>query len=210
MKKTIAYCIVLCFVLIATGCRALLLKMYGIKDPAVETRATITAKARKFGLDTTNIVAVTSEAYLNVLKNEAHGIPDAAVFNALGEYIEYRETDTSCNAGLFRFIPGLTLQKAYTKNNKTTLAAELEKCRNLSGTGLAKEIEGKADFYVLVYWTVYSGRLNKDHVKVWEQQALENKNCTVSVIKVDLDWQAWWDKQEQGRIINRMQGKNNR
>lgn len=207
MKKLFIFGILFYLVLSLGSCRFILLKMYGIKDPKIENRASITKKAMKFGLDTTNTVAVESTGYLNVLKKDLQGIPDAAIFDANGDYIEYRKTDTSCNAGLFAFIPELTLNGSYKKTGKTTLENELTKFRSLSGTNLAQNFTGKADFYVLIYWTVYIGKLNKDHVKAWEDLAINNKNCSIKVIKVNLDWQAWWDKAEQERIMQKMRKK---
>ncbi|MBK6522550.1 MAG: hypothetical protein IPG08_09530 [Sphingobacteriaceae bacterium] len=55
--------------------------------------------AAKYKLDPANIVTVNSDAFLKELSGRS--IPDVAVFDSNGNYIEYRVTDTSCNAGLF-------------------------------------------------------------------------------------------------------------
>jgi len=41
---------------------------------------------------------------------------------------------------------------------------------------------------------VWIGRLNKDHVKVWEADAKANMNCNIEIIKINMDIQEWWDK----------------
>jgi len=177
------------------SCNAVLMKMYGIKDPDIETERSIKKKALKYGMDTTNIVTANAKDFPVLMKGQA--IPDGAVFNSKGEYIEYRATDTSCNAGLFEFIPGLNLMGSYNLTGKTTLEAELAKCRTFNGSAVPLPV---ADFYVLIYWTVWSGKLNKDHVKVWEDLAKNNKNCSVRVIKVNLDVQENWEEAERDKI----------
>jgi hypothetical protein len=58
-------------------------------------------------------------------------------------------------------------------------------------------LPNNADFYLLIYWNVWTGKLNKDHVKIWEDLARENKNCKIKVIKVNLDIQEYWEPKEK-------------
>jgi len=198
--------VLISFLTLLASCRPIMLKLYGIKNPDVENRKTILKKARKFGLDTANMVTVKSADFLKTMK-AAGGIPDAAVFDAQGNYIEYRATDTSCNAGLFGFIPELRPDGTYNKTGKTTLNAELNTWNDLYGKSFNRANLKPADFYVLIYWTVWTGRLNKDHVKIWENLAKQNKQAHVEVIKVNLDFQEYWDKAERDRIMERMSKK---
>jgi len=197
MKKAL---LLLASLLTFASCNKLMLRFYNIKDPEVETRKTIVKSATRYRLDTSNIVTVNSADFLHVMKGKA--IPDAAIYDKSGKYIEYRKTDTSCNAGLFEFIPSLNLSGTYNQPGGATLDEELEKCRDLNSNTLAPR--ETADFYVLIYWTVWTGKLNKDHVKVWEDLAKNNKNCNVKVIKVNLDLQAYWNPKETEGISSAM------
>jgi hypothetical protein len=190
-------------VIVLASCKPILMKLYGIKNPDIETKKTITKKALKYKLDTSNIVTVNSQNFSKVMNS--HGIPDGAIYDKNGAYIEYRQTDTSCNAGLFKFIPSLNLNDTYNKPDSSNLNSELSKFRDLNGNTL-KQIE-PADFYVLIYWTVWTGKLNKNHVKIWEDLARNNKNCKIKVLKVNLDIQAYWDKQDQEKIKKNMRFK---
>jgi hypothetical protein len=183
--------------LILVGCQPIMMKMYGIKDPEVENEKTIIKKALKYELDTENIVTVNSKNFLSVLTKE--GIPDGEIYDKSGKYIEYRQSDTSCNAGLFEFIPALNLSDKYNQPDSSNLETELKKYRDLKGNTL-KSIE-PADFYLLIYWTVWTGKLNKDHVKMWEDLAQDNKNCNIKVIKVNLDMQEYWEEKELEKIL---------
>lgn len=195
--------IILLSSLLLISCKPILMITYGIKNPKVENEKTITKKALKYELDTSNIVTVSSEHFLKTIIGM--GIPEGAIYDRDGRYIEYRQTDTSCNAGLFQFIPALNLEDTYNQPDSLNLQGELDKFRDLKGNVL-KQPEA-ADFYVLIYWTVWTGRLNKDHVKIWEDLAYNNKQCKIEVIKVNLDWQEYWDEQERKNIIRAMYGK---
>ncbi len=197
MKNAIFICLAL---FSFAGCQPIVKMLYGIKKPGVENEMSIKKLARKLELDTSNIVTVNSQDFYAVLKEQ--GIPDGAVFDSKGQYIEYRATDSSCNAGLFAFIPELSLDKEYNKTNKTDFNTEFRKFRDLKGNEITHV--DQADFYLLIYWTAWAGRLNKDHVKVWEDLAKKNTNCKIKIIKVNLDLQEYWDEKERDDIIKRM------
>jgi hypothetical protein len=180
-------------ILVLASCQPIMKAIYGIKKPDIENRESITQKALKFGLDTTNIVSVTSRDFPYVLKSTS--IPNAAIYDSNGKYIEYRQTDTSCNAGLFDFIPKLNVSGTYNKPDSSGLAEEWTKFRDLKGNEM--NLPNNADFYLLIYWNVWTGKLNKDHVKIWEDLARENKNCKIKVIKVNLDIQEYWEPKEK-------------
>lgn len=189
--------------IILSGCQPIMLKMYGIKDPDIENEKSIRRKALKLDMDTSNIVTVNSKDFLMELS--AHGIPDGAIYDRNGRYIEYRQADTSCNAGLFQFIPALRLSDTYNQPDKADLFSEFTKFRDLKGNTIKAPTD--ADFYVLIYWTIWSGKLNKDHVKIWEDLARDNKNSRIKVVKVNLDIQEYWDEQERNRIISAISKK---
>ncbi len=189
--------------LLLQSCKTIMMKMYGIKNPGVENEQTIKKGALKYHLDTTNIVTTADQKV--AADFSAYGIPNAAIYDRNRKYIEYRQTDTSCNAGLFQFIPDLNPANSYNKPDSTDLKGEWAKFRDLKGKALG-EVE-KADFYVLIYWAVWTGKLNKDHVKIWEDLAKNNKNCKVKVIKVNLDFQQYWGVKDREKVVVRMNDK---
>lgn len=194
MKKIIYF---FSLVVLLGSCQLIMKTIYGIKKPRVETKMSIQRKAHHFGLDTTNLVSIAADQYLSVIAGK--GIPDAAIYDAKGKYIEYRQTDTSCNAGLFDFIPNLRKDMDYAQPDTISLTEMLTRFRDLDGNPL-KPLD-PADFYILIYWNVWTGKLNKNHVKVWEQLAKENTNCHIRVLKVNADVQSYWDPADQERIM---------
>lgn len=189
--------------LLFTGCKPIMYTIYGIKKPAVESEKSIKDKAIKFSLDTSNIVTVSPDEFLYVIQGQ--GIPDGEIFDSNGHFINYRQTNTECNAGLFDFIPNLKTDTTYITNDSILLVEKIKKFRDFNGNML-EQIES-ADFYLLIYWTVWTGKLNKDHVKIWEDLANNNQNCDIRIIKVNLDMQDYWDEQKLKPIWNIMRGK---
>lgn len=185
------------------GCQPIIMKIYGIKDPDIENEKTIIKKSLKYGLDTANIFTVSNNNFLGVLNGQS--IPDGAIYDRDGKYIEYRQTDTSCNAGLFKFISDLNLTDKYNQPEHLTIHQEFEKYRGLSGN-YPNKIES-ADFYLLVYWTIWTGKLNKNHVKIWEDLARKNNNCKIKVIKINLDIQKYWGEKECEKMVQAMSKK---
>jgi hypothetical protein len=192
--------ILTCTTFILISCQPVMMKIYGIKDPDVENNKSIRKKALKFGLDTTGIVTVKSEHFLSILSQ--YGIPDGSIYDSNGKYIEYRSTDTSCNAGLFDFIPALNLSAEYSQPQHITLSEEMSYYQDLHGN-MFSDLP-PSDYYLLLYWTVWTGKLNEDHVKVWEDLAKANKNCRIHVVKVNLDIQEHWPAEEREQIMTSM------
>jgi hypothetical protein len=189
--------------LIWLGCQPIMRKMYGIKNPDVENEKSIIRTALRYKLDTTHLVTVSGKDFLDVLDGQS--IPDGAIYDRNGKFIEYKATDSSCNAGLFGFIPALNLTDQYRQPERPSLQMELAKYRDLKGNPI--QLTEEADFYLLIYWTVWTGRLNKDHVKVWEDLAKRNTKCKIKVIKVNLDLQSYWEEKERESIIEAIRKK---
>jgi hypothetical protein len=182
------------------SCNAVMMKMYGIKDPEIENEKSICKKALKYDLDTTNILTVYSTEFPKKLRSTS--IPDVAIYDSKGKYIEYRQTDTSCNAGLFQFIPDLKKGAAYNQPDSAALQTEMMKFRDMKGNKV--EMPEQADFYVVIYWAVWAGKLNKDHVKVWEDLAKNNRQANIKVIKANLDMQEYWPEADKEKIVGGM------
>lgn len=182
--------------LLNASCTPILKTLYGIKKPDIETPASLAKAHKKFGIENNNVVCVNSNVFLQTLKGQ--GIPDASIFDSQGKYIEYRQTDTSCNAGLFQFIPDLSKDGNYKQPDTLSLQKCFENFHTLDGQ--KANLPSPADFYVLIYYTVWTGKLNKDHVKIWEEQAKANQKANVKVIKVNLDMQSWWPEDEQKKL----------
>ncbi len=124
---------------------------------------------------------------------------DAKIYDKFGNYIEFKSNDSTCNTELSEFIQNLHKDTIYKTSEYPNFFEEYSKYRDLKGNELPKP--NSADFYIVIFWTAWTGRLNKTHVKIWEELAKENKNCEIEVLKLNLDIQNHWNKEERERII---------
>ncbi len=189
-----------------SGCKQILLISYGIKDPKYESEKSITNFCLKYDLHAFNVYTVDSTTLLNYYMNDI-GIPDIAVYDKNGNYIPYRNMD-QCNGkadGFLELACSDTLnliggQKADSiKGVAPYLKDELKKMYLLNGK-YAYLNSGNEDFTVLIFFTVYTGKLNKIKVKEWEDIAYA-QSCNIRVIKVNIDWQQWWSG-NTGKALN--------
>jgi len=193
--------------IILIGClwlgRLSVLKLiYEIHDPAVENSQTILKAAQKYKLNTEALVVVAPQHFQSMLKAYNASIPDALILDRQGNYITYRITPQACNANLFSFIPALEKDGRYTITGKTDLQEEMRKFRDLKGNELGYTfLNPHADYYVFISWATFIGKLNKDHVKVWEDLASGNLKANIQVINVNMDVQQWWPHEAQDSLL---------
>jgi hypothetical protein len=175
-----------------TGCSSIMKAMYGIKKPKVENEASIMKWLKKDGMTSENVVALSYSGFKSTLTAIKNKMPEVFIFNENGEYIPYGD-EWACNAHAFNFIESLNDTTNYVTGDKMKLDDEITLMRNLKGETLNSPIKtAETDFYVLIFCAKYAGKLNKNHAEVWEQQALNNKNAQIKVVKVDMDLQEFW------------------
>lgn len=198
------------FLFIAGSCSLVAKKIYGIKNPEVESRESIMQYARSVGLDTSAIVTVDSPYFIPAFKRIQSSVPEAEIFSKNGENLLYKNVSTDCNAGLFYFIPRLRTDTVYAKKDSFSLKEQLASLRDLNGKTISPAGLENADYFLFIYWTRWTGKLNKDHVKEWEKLAASNKNVRIRVFEINLDFQNWWSDSFTQKIITAMSGKNKR
>ena len=196
-RKMLPLVIVLFILLVfLPSCKTFILKsLYGIKKPKVESERSILKYAFKKGLLQDNIFTLSQDDWTWAVQNIsfAKSIPDIMVFDKNGNLLKYRE-ESQCNAKAFSFLSSLTKESKFEYDSLLTMKDLTTKLKDLKGNNTSFTINDSTDYYVFIFWAVWIGRLNKDHVKEWETDALNNKNCSIKVIKVNMDKQEWWDK----------------
>ncbi len=177
------------------GCKTILLKFYGYHQPRIEDKVTIINFAKKKGLIIDNIYCFNENDWYWAIKEKkiAKDIPEILVFDKSGKLIKYRE-DNQCNAKAFSFISSLSTESKYDIDTLLMFNDLSEKLKDLNGNKVNIQIKDSIDYYIFIFWTLWTGKLNKDHVKVWENDAINNNNCKINVYKVNMDLQKWWDK----------------
>lgn len=183
-------------VLLFYSCNTIIKIYYGLKKPKIENYSSIVKYLDKIKLEKEGTYSFEKKDVVNTLKL-IKGVPEVMIFHSNGKLITYRQ-DSACNAGAFSFIENLSKEIDFQFNDSIQLDDYLSKLRDFQGNAINFNLikNDSTDFYLFIYWTKYSGRLNKNHVRVWETQAKNNSKSRIKIIKVNLDMQEWWDKKK--------------
>ncbi len=190
MKKIIPLFVLLS--LLFSSCKPILLIYFGITKPKLESIQSLEKYAKKINLNSNSIYFIDEKdsANLKLLKK----IPDAYFFDRNGNRIDYRANDSSCNADVFKFITNLNWQNQNHKYIKDKSYTQyLNSIQDKNRMSIENEI-GNYDYYIFINWTKYSGRLNKDHVREWQNLITSNKNAKIKYYLVNFDVLDTWDK----------------
>ncbi|SIS60808.1 hypothetical protein SAMN05421789_103195 [Kaistella chaponensis] len=192
MKRTLFFA----SLLILTSCISIAKTIYGIKDPKIETKESIQKYANSIDMNSQNILLVKDKnAYKPMLQEFQRSIPEAVLFDSNGNRVTYKSNSQDCNAGLFATIPKLTPNTKLEQQSGKNLNDFTENLVNLNNNKV--ENLPKADFYLFLNWAKFMGKLNKDHVRIWEELAKNNKDVNIAVYKVNMDFLDTWDLKDK-------------
>lgn len=181
------------------SCQPTIKLFYGIKIPKIENQQTLTKYLSKKDLKKDNVYTVDFNNYPRHLKGIHSKIPEVFIFNQKGQFILYGE-EYACNASAFTFIENLNKDSIYNSTSKSNLDSILIGLCDLKGQANTIDTSDNIDYFLFIYWTRWAGKLNKDHVKVWEQQALNNDKANIQVIKINMDFQEFWGEENLNKI----------
>ena len=181
--------------LIHFSCSFYLRKMYSIHSPKIKTQNSTLAYLQKHNATTDFLLIAKDTTDLNNTLNVLKSFPDAYFYNKDGYFLDYRETPTSCNAGVSVFIDGLKNASQQISDTTRTLNAMLLNKINLNTqSSFSTNDLPKADYYVLITWAEYMGKLNKEKSFDWLTHIHEanQQGITIVPILLNLDYYDFW------------------
>jgi hypothetical protein len=192
MKIIISILTGLAFLISIESCQTIGKKMYGIKKPKNETVESVEKYLTSIGVSIdNNIFTKNFNSYKIILKEFGNTLPEAVLFNSEGKKLIYKKNNQDCNAGLFETIPNLIKNATELSIDSSNLSNFLYYLVDRNGNTITEL--PKADYYLFVNWAIYMGKLNKDHVKVWENLATKNDKAKINVYKINMDMMTNWD-----------------
>lgn len=200
IMKKIIFLLFLSVCVFSPSCSPIIKLVYGIHQPRVLNKEKIDHFLVKNNLDTTNNVAIKDKDFLYIINKIKMTFPEIMVFDKEGKFIMYKE-DKTCNASAFKFIDSLNNSKNYPRVDSIELSFFENKFVDLYGKGDVKIMDSNSDYFLLIFWTEWTGKLNKDHTYIWEQNAKKNKNASIKTVKVNCDFQTFWDNTEREKNI---------
>jgi len=178
-------------VIFLNSCQLVLKTYYGIREPEVENEKSIVQYLKRKHIEANNIYTVNKADYIEIIE-QIKGVPEILIFDKNGRNIIYKEKG-QCNSYAFDFIEQLSTGMTLKYNDSLKLDDCLLKLKDFEGKSVIISKNKDIDYYIFIFWVRYSGRLNKNHVKIWEEQAKKNARANIKVLKVNLDQQKWWN-----------------
>jgi len=200
MKNIFLFVFLLNILFLSQSCSPIIKLVYGIHQPRILNKEKIDHFLIKNNLDTTNNLAIKDKDYLYITNKIQMTYPEIMVFDRDGKFIMYKDVK-SCNASAFKFIDSLNAFKKYPTVDSINLTSFEQRLSDLNGRNPIHIKDATSDYFLLIFWTEWTGKLNKDHTYIWEQNAKKNKNASIKIIKVNCDFQDYWDKDEREKNI---------
>ncbi len=176
------------------GCKPILLKIEGIRQPKLENHQSLSKFLLSCRVDTSEILCFKDTFALNKFYATDIAFPDARFFNKEKKLVDYRSLESDCNAKVSPFI-----EKIGSINKLTPVPAKTldEFIKDLVVVQNAQKFileDQEYDAYMIIYWAKYLGKVTKSHISEWQE--LVNKGNKGSkktrVILVNLDYQSFW------------------
>ncbi len=176
-----------------SSCTPIIKLYYGYHEPKAEDSKSLTKYYKKKGIATSNMMILSDSVKYYERFKEVQGFPEIRVFNKEGYLIYYKDTSKACNAPAYEYTEFICTTSGLKMNAAKNLTTETKGLLTLNNTPLNITTDGGYDYYVFIYCARFLGRLNKDHVKVWQHNLENAKGCKVKYYLVDMDWQKSWD-----------------
>ena len=194
MKKHL--CMFALMLILASGCKPLILWRYGIRSPKVETPESILTFARKYRQNPDNIYLFRdSVAYLGFMRDTIYkkAFFSALVFNRNGSLVNYKDS-ASCQWSAAAYIEKLRSDTSYKTDASRKFSGVFASMIPLSGHG-GYEANDNYDYTVVFTWAKFIGKLN-DRLFCIHEAALKNTRANIRVISLNVDMQKSWNLRE--------------
>lgn len=181
MKKLL----ILIPVIILCSCQRIVRLSYGIHDPKPQTTKKLDKYLDRKGIGHSRAIYFKDREAYNDLVMKDGNIPNLLIFDKEGRFIKYK-ADTSCNAAAFDFLANFCSTKFEKPlSNSDSLSNYLDHF-------VVNTPPDHSKYTVIIKWTEFSGRLNKDHVLIW-LQTLVKIECTPNIYLANFDELKSWN-----------------
>lgn len=182
--------LIISLIIFASSCTSVIKIIYGIKDPKPENENSITEYIVKNNLNPDNVFVLDEKSHRKFSQNI--GLPDFYVFNSEGISVII-ESDKNCPAIAPEIIKMLNPNDNYNLDSDLNLKDIIINLRYLNGETAELSVTENYDFYIVIYWAKFIGKLNKKNVAVWENAAKNNNKAQIKTLKINMDIQEFWD-----------------
>lgn len=176
----------------STSCTRILMFLKGAHSPRPENESTVRGFSEKMEWPQDNIfIFADSSGFYNYHRNIGT-YPWISFYNKDMYLLNVREKG-ECAGVIDSVIHNLALGNIYPVDSTSRLPSLIPMLCDLDGEPLQISDLKQSDFYVVLYWAIFIGKLNKNNVKVWEEQLNEKaQTMGITVLKVNCDIMESW------------------
>ena len=131
-------------------------------------------------------------ATLNKFYYSGIGTPEIRFYDSNGYLMLYRD-NKRCNGqndSLIGFLNPNNVVKIDSTNN---INEYLNSLKTIDGKNINKEDFKNYDFYLIMYWAKYLGKVNSTKMLDWENSLNKKNNLKIKTIKVTTDYMNFWE-----------------
>jgi len=169
---------------------------FGIRNPKIENKQSITEYAINNGMETGNLYAFRDSAALAGFYARKIGIPEIDIYNKDGILMQCKN-EKKCNAQDDGLIGSLDPKNNVSLDSSHNLYAFLPQIRTLDNQEVQKSDFAGYDFYIIMYWAKWGGMMNKTHVPQWGKTIKDKTGLRIKVISLTADYMDYWHPNEK-------------
>jgi hypothetical protein len=172
---------------------------FGVRNPKIENQESILEYLKEKKLNTKNSFALRDTTALNKFNASNIGTPEIRFYDKNGYLMIYRN-DKKCNAqndSLIGFLNPKNVIKVDSSNNINDYIKQL---KTLDGKDLNKKEFENYDYYLIMYWAKWTGKVNSIKMLDWENSLNQKNNLNIKTIKVTTDYMNFWELRKKDMV----------
>ncbi len=184
--------IALISILSFSSCKLFVRMAYGVDStPNMKSKKDIEKYVDKKKLGITSQYTLSPNHYEQVMNKTS--LPHLKLYNSDGYLLKYA-SNKNCIADADGLLKRISKSETeFPTIDSIHIDSTLKHLHTLDGTEV--NIQNKnEDYTAVIYWATFLGRLNKDNIPAWINDANNNEQSNIRIIIINMDLQEWWSK----------------
>lgn len=185
----------LILVTLGTSCSKIMMVFYGAHQPRIETPESIYKYLEKKSIKTNNVYFLKDSTAFYEYFDAFGKLPRVYIYNNNKYLLDIIEKDT-CSGQTDDMIYHLSTNKIYPIDSSRILEQVMANILTSNGYKISTDTINSSDFYVMMYFAKFTGKLNKQNISYWEQQLImKEDSLNLTIYKICCDpLESWWSE----------------
>lgn len=204
MKTTKHFLFIIILAILYSSCTKIILYSYGVRNPKIENKESITSYLISQQLSPEDCYSLKDTAALSNFIRSGVGSPEIRFYDKYGYLMQYRD-DKKCNGQNDSLISFLNPKNIIKIDSSNTIQEYLLQLKTTDGKEINREDFENYDFYLIMYWAKWAGKVNKTKMSDWENSIKKKNDLKIKTIKVTTDYMDFWEieKEDMAKVYSR-------